>query len=72
MRLKVCVPITFTLEMIFSLFFSTKLIGIASMFISNYCDLFLLFKFRLIEVKFPGDLINILLNSILSFMHILE
>ena len=39
-------------------------IGIASMFISNYHYLFLLFDFPLIELKFPGDLIHILLNSI--------
>ena len=70
LKFQVCVPIAFTLEMIFSLFSSTKFIGIASIFISNYHYLFLLFNFPLIE-KFPGDLHLIKFNT-LSFMHILE
>ena len=46
-----CVPITFTLEMIFALFSRAKFIETANLFISNYRYLFLLFNFPLIQSR---------------------
>ena len=43
--------------MTFSLFLSTKFIGTASMFISNYHYLLILFNFPLTELKFPVEIL---------------